>query len=158
MRAQLILMCGLPGAGKTTIAHQIEQETGAVRFSTDEWTADLGIDFYDENRANLQTRLDRLWKQLLTSGLSVILEDGSWKRAERDALRHVGSEVGALTVLHYFDIQFDELWRRLEIRNTEKPYGAAPITKELLSDCWSRIERPDAAELELFDRHVIHSA
>ena len=106
----------------------------------------------------MQSRLDALWKQLAARGLSVILEDGTWKRSERDALRRVASSLGATTVLHYFDIGLDELWRRLELRNADKPYGAAPITKDVLIDCWSsRLERPDPAELALFDHHVVHT-
>ena len=151
-------MCGLPGAGKTTLARRIEHETGCVRFSTDEWMADLGLDFDDPRRERVQSRLDALWKQLTARGLSVILEDGTWKRSERDALRRFASSVGAASVLHYFDIGLDELWRRLELRNAAKPYGAAPITKDVLVDCWSsRLERPDPAELALFDHHVVHT-
>lgn len=151
-------MCGLPGAGKTTLARRIEHETGAVRFSTDEWMADLGLDLYDQRREQVQSRLDVLWKQLAVRGLSVILEDGTWKRGERDALRRVASDLGATTVLHHFDIGLDELWRRLERRNADAPFGVALITKDVLIDCWSsRLERPDPAELALFDHHVVHT-
>ena len=49
-RPALIIFCGLPGSGKTTMARERERETGAVRLSTDEWMADLGIDYFDEMR------------------------------------------------------------------------------------------------------------
>ena len=104
-RPLLILFCGLPGSGKTTIARQRERETGAIRFSTDEWMADLGIDLFDPIRDSLQARLDRLWKELLERGQSVILEDGTWKRAERDRLRQVASELNAVTEIHCFDLR-----------------------------------------------------
>jgi predicted kinase len=157
MRPRLILMCGLPGAGESTLARQIEAGTGAVRFCGDEWTADLGLDYYDEIRHRLWPRLERLWQQVLTGGLSVILEDGTWQRTERDALREFAAAVGALTEMHYFDIPFNELWRRLKARNAEAPYGSAPITHEVLTDCWTRrFQRPDVAELELFDQLAVH--
>ena len=155
-RPLLILFCGLPGSGKTTIARQRERETGAIRFSTDEWMADLGVDFFDPIRDSLQARLDRLWKQLLESGQSVILEDGTWQRAERDRLRHVASELNAVTEIHSFDLALDELWRRLEIRNAHPGYGTAPISRELLEACLIRLEKPGDAELSLFDRSVVH--
>ena len=41
-RPLLIAFCGLPGSGKTTVARELERETGAIRFSTDEWMAELG--------------------------------------------------------------------------------------------------------------------
>ncbi|GAA2176293.1 hypothetical protein GCM10009784_22180 [Arthrobacter parietis] len=79
-RPVLILFCGLPESGKTTAGCERERETGAIRFSTDEWMADLGVDYFDGLRDGLQLRLNRLWKELLERGQSVILEDGTWKR------------------------------------------------------------------------------
>ena len=89
-------------------------------------------------------------------GQSVILEDGTWKRAERDRLRGVASEMHAITEIHCFDLSVHELWRRLEIRNGNLEHGTAPITRELLEDCLLRFEKPDDAELSLFDRSVVH--
>ena len=155
-RPLLILFCGLPGSGKTTIARQRERETGALRFSTDEWMADLGVDLFDPIRDSVHARLDQRWKESLERGQSVILEDGTWKRAERDRLRQVASELNAVTEIHSFDLAFDELWRRLEIRNANLEHGTAPITRELLADCLLRFEKPDDVELSLFDRSVVH--
>ena len=78
-----ILLCGLPGSGKTTLARERERETGAIRFSTDEWMADLGVDFFDAMRDRLQTRLNDLWKELLERGQRVIVEDGPWTKIDR---------------------------------------------------------------------------
>lgn len=155
-RPLLILFCGLPGSGKTTAARRREQQTGAIRFSTDEWMADLGIDFFDPLRDNVQARLDRLWNQLLERGQSVILEDGTWKRAERDELRRIATALDVLTEIHYFDIAVDELWRRLAMRNANPAHGTVPITRELLEECRLRLDRPDDAELRLFDRRTVH--
>jgi predicted kinase len=45
----LYLVCGLPGAGKTTFAKQLELETGALRLCPDEWMAVLGVDLFDRS-------------------------------------------------------------------------------------------------------------
>lgn len=155
-RPMLILFCGLPGSGKTTVARERERETGAIRFSTDEWMADLDVDFFDPMRDRLQARLDGLWKELLAHGQSVIAEDGTWQREERDELRRVARTLFATTEIHYFDISFEELWRRLEIRNATRSYGTAPISRALLEECQIRLQRPDATELALFDRCIVH--
>ena len=138
------------------MARERERETGAVRLSTDEWMADLGVDYFDEMRDRVQARLNRLWRDLLRRGQSVILEDGTWRREERDDLRRFARSVEATTELHYFDIAVDVLWRRLDVRNADPAYGTAPITRELLIESSSRIERPDEAELALFDRCTVH--
>ena len=155
-RPALIMFCGLPGAGKTTLARERAREAGAIRISTDEWMADLGLDYFDDRRGSVQARLDALGRQLLAHGQSVLVEDGTWKRAERDELRRLAIECDATTELHVFDIPLDELWRRLEIRNRAAERGTAPITRELLLASETRLEQPDDAELALFDRWVVH--
>jgi len=63
---RLVLICGLPGSGKTTLAKQLAAETKAVRLCPDEWKHDLGIDYYDdEARVRLEGRLWRLGQELL---------------------------------------------------------------------------------------------
>ena len=45
--ARLILTCGLPGAGKTTLATQLAAERSAVRLTKDEWLWALGSSPWD---------------------------------------------------------------------------------------------------------------
>jgi predicted kinase len=157
LRPNLILVCGLPGSGKTTIARRLEQETGAVRLNIDEWVAALGVDFFDfEFRLRLESRLYEHGRTLLKLGQSIILEDGLWTRDERDRHRETACKLGATTEIHYFNLPFDELWRRLEGRNAIGAQDTVPITKELLQESWRRFERPDEAELALFTRAVVY--
>src|SRR5437773_11839741 len=102
--ARLILICGLPGSGKTTLAKQLAPKVPAVRFCPDEWKNDLGIDYYDEEmRARLEERIWRLGQELLRSGQSVILEDGSWAREARAELRLAARTLAMAAALHYRD-------------------------------------------------------
>lgn len=56
---KLILFCGLPGSGKTTLAKNLEREYKAIRLNTDEWMADLG---FDPNEEEMHLRMqNRLW-------------------------------------------------------------------------------------------------
>jgi len=153
--ARLILICGLPGSGKTTLAKQLAAEVPAVRLCPDEWKHDLGIDYYDEpRRVKLENRLWRLGQELLTLRQSVILENGFWAREERDELRLGARTLGVAVELHYLEAPVEELWRRLELRNEEARPGAAPIKREDLQKWALQFEAPDAAELALFNRLV----
>jgi len=144
----LIIVCGLPGAGKTTHATSLAAERGGVRFCPDEWMAALDVNLWDEQ---FRGRLERLqWdlgQELLRLGNVVIIEWGTWGRDERDRLRTEARVLGARTELVFLDPPVDELWRRIEARGQEDP----PIT---LADVeqWDRtIQRPDAEELAGYD-------
>ena len=150
--ARLILICGLPGSGKTTLAKQLALDLQAVRLCPDEWKHDLAIDYYDEEmRVRLEARLWRLGQELLDLGQSVVLENGFWARAERDELRLAARALHVRVELHYLEVPVDELWRRLEIRNELELPGTAPIKHEDLREWARQFEAPDAAELALFD-------
>jgi predicted kinase len=155
---RLIVFCGLPGSGKTTIARRLAPAVGAVRLNIDEWVAALGVDFWDgEFRHKLERRVYAHALELLQLGQTVILEDGTWSRSERDDLREVARTLGVSIEIHVIDLPCDELWRRLEARNAAGAPDTVPITHEILSDCWRRFERPDEAELVLFDSYVVHT-
>jgi len=154
--ARLILICGLPGSGKTTLAKQLAPKVPAVRLSPDEWKHDLGIDYYDEQRrVQLENRLWQLGQELLTLGQSVILENGFWSRKERDELRLAARALGVAVELHYLEAPDEELWRRLELRNDQARPGAAPIKREDLQKWALQFEAPDAAERALFDQAAL---
>jgi predicted kinase len=150
----LFLICGLPGAGKTTLARQLELSQPALRLSPDEWIAPLLADPADT------AELDRLrspveavqWevaKRVLALGIDVVLEWGFWSRDERARYRAEAEGLGARVELRYLEVARDELWARLARRNANLPPGTFAVTEEQL-DLWlSWFEPPAADELEL---------
>jgi predicted kinase len=150
--ARIVLLCGLPGSGKTTIARRIAGETGGVRFCPDEWMTALGIDLFDEAaRAKVEALQWALAQELVALGQTVIIEWGVWSRAERDVVRKRARELGACVELVYLDVPIDELLKRLDARNIEQPAATGVISRENLLDWVGRFEAPDAEELSLFD-------
>lgn len=154
----LFVFCGLPGAGKTSIARQVEQKTGAVRLNTDEWMADLELDFFgSEQRDLLQDRLIKHGEQLLAQKLDVILEDGQWSRQERDEKVEMAKRYGARIVVYVFDLSTEELWKRLEHRNNNLTHGAIPLTRELLDSYVELFQVPSNEELRAYDEAHIYT-
>lgn len=155
---RLILLCGLPGAGKTTLARRLADEVSAVRLGADEWMARLGINLHDEAmRDRLERLLWQLAQDLLRLGQSVILEFGFWARVERDEKRLGARALGAGVELYYLDVPIEELWRRIEQRNAESTVGSVPITREQFDSYLPYFEAPQRAELDLFDDPAVAS-
>jgi predicted kinase len=150
--ARLILTCGLPGAGKTALATQLAADRGAVRLTKDEWLTALGSSPWDEpTRVKIEQELWNLAQEILRLGVSVVLDFGLWARTERDEMRSAARGLGVGVELHYLDVPTEELWWRIQARNSEPPWESHPIRRADL-DGWLRIfQAPDAAELALFD-------
>ena len=147
--ATLVIICGLPGSGKTTHARGLEEELSAVRFCPDEWMQALRISLHDEARRDDIEQLQ--WTQarrLLSLGVSVLIEWGTWGRSERDRLRQEARGIGARVELHYLTAPTDVLFDRVQRRGMEE----VPITREEFETWDALIDIPAQDEMTLFDR------
>ena len=147
-RPRLIIVCGLPGSGKTTHATALADQHSAVRMSPDDWMDSAGINLWDaEARASIERLQWELTQELLRQGHTVIIEWGTWGRSERDTLREGARALGAAVELHYLDVPLDVLWERIHTRALESP----PMTRPQLETSAQAIDVPTEDELALFD-------
>jgi predicted kinase len=152
---RLVLICGLPASGKSTLARQLAPQLPAVRLDKDSWAIQLGRDPWDEE---FRVRLERqLWmhsQDLLAQGQSVILEWGHWARVERDEKRLGARALGVGVELHYLAVPLEELIERAERRNLSGEWTAAPMTSAHFEEWATMFQPPDEAEVLLFDKPV----
>jgi len=152
MTPRLYLVCGLPGAGKTTRALELAAATGAVRLCPDEWLEALGVGLVDwEFRFRLEPQLLRHAEELLRAGVGVIGEFASWTRAEREVIRQIAVRTGVAAELHFMDAPPEELIRR--VRQRGGPHAGVLVDKVLLEYA-GKFERPGPEEAAAFDRYV----
>lgn len=150
--ARLILTCGLPGAGKTTLAVKLAADRKALRLTKDEWLWAIGASPWDTAVGEkMEQELWRLAQEVLGLGVSVVLDFGLWARVERDEMRVVARDLGVGVELHFLEVAPDELWRRIGERNSAPPWDKAPIGRSDLDEWMTIFEAPDANELALFD-------
>ena len=151
--SRLIIICGLPGAGKTTLAQTIEGRLGAIRLNPDDWMSALAINVWDEAaRARIEALQWSLAQRLLETGNIVIIEWGTWSRSERHALWAGARALGAAVELHTATAPVEELWERIESRGAESP----PITPDQLAQWLKQFETPTQEEMAMFDRPLIN--
>jgi predicted kinase len=152
---RLVLICGLPASGKTTLARELARRIPAIRLNKDDWVTRLGHDVWDDEfRVRLEAQLWALTLELLAQGQSVILEWGHWARVERDEKRLGARALGVDVELHYLDTPLDELIARAEQRNASGEWTASPITRAHFEQWATIFQAPDEEERGLFDEPV----
>ena len=146
----LHLMVGLPGSGKTTAAKVIEEESGAIRFTPDEWQLRLfGDETDDPQHDSRHTEVEKImWElaeKLLKSGISVILDYGFWAVEERIHFCTQAARLGADFNVHFMDVSKEELLRRIAARNLRDDEPSFTIYPHHMEE-WCRYFQPVTEE------------
>jgi predicted kinase len=145
---RLIIIAGLPGTGKCTLAKELAAQHAATIFSPDDRMTFLDINLWDTARREAIERLQ--WPEaqnIMRLGGTAIIEWGTWSREERHVLRERARAIGAAVELRFLDAPVEELHRRMTERGREVP----PMSVEQLTKFSAAIERPTDAEFSLFD-------
>ena len=129
------LLCGMAAAGKTTLAKQIAQETGAVRFTLDErMLRKYGLDIFDERYAPLVHEERKLvWQEalaLLNEGGDVVFDWSLWNPELRRLWIGRVEAAGHDYKLYYLERTIAQIWARLEPRNRDETALAHQIPYE----------------------------
>ncbi|HWS31644.1 MAG TPA: ATP-binding protein [Actinoplanes sp.] len=148
MQQTLLLMVGLPGAGKTTRAVELAEAYRALRLTPDEWMLSLfGGAHPDDQRDLLEGRLIALALQALRLEVSVVLDFGFWRADERSALRWLAAAAGVPCRVMYLPVEVDVQYARVAHRQATAPDTTFPMSRAELDTWRTWFQVPGAAEL-----------
>jgi predicted kinase len=155
--ATIHVLCGFIGSGKTTFAKRIEAETGAVRFTMDDWMIPLfgehmSRDGMNRRMAFFEERFRALAVKFVEHGADVILDFGFWKRPARDDIRRWAASVGAKTRMVHFAATLGECRARVLARTAAGNDGGYSVDGDMF-DALVRLYEPPTSD-EHFDAIV----
>ncbi len=128
-RADIHLVCGSTGAGKSTYAEELAQSVDGVRFSIDEWmqrlhNADKPDEllfewFYERVQRNC-TQMRSVAERLVALGTPAVFDCGLTNKFERDIFVNWAEEQGFSVQLHFRDVPAETRWQRVQKRNASR--------------------------------------
>jgi predicted kinase len=146
--ATVYLIVGLPGAGKTTHAKELEISVSALRLTPDEWQIAL---FGDKNppdkRDLVEGKLVQLGMRAAELGANVVFDFGFWGKDERSALRWIAAAVGARSQVVYLPIDPEEQRLRVTNRFAATPNQTFHMSDVELAQWRTQFQVPDGEEL-----------
>ena len=158
-QATVYLICGFIGAGKTTFAKKLEERTGAVRITKDEWSIRLiGNDPTFDGYAEWDAKIIGLSRDfalyLAEKGIDVIMDEGFWGKEEREDLKRRISATGAEAVVYYVDTPIEKIRERVIKRNNNLTKESFGISREMLEGYLVNWQPPDEHEHYLLASEV----
>ncbi|MFC7624230.1 AAA family ATPase [Microlunatus sp. GCM10028923] len=149
------LIVGLPGAGKTTQAKELEVSESALRLTPDDWQQAIFCDDEptqwrskerEHHRDRIEGKLIEIGMRAAQLGSNVVLDFGLWSTDERSALRWIADALGLRAQVVYLPITYDEQRRRIDERYASEP-GHFLMADDELRQWHLRFQPPDPEEL-----------
>lgn len=151
----IYLIVGLPGAGKTTRAKELEVSESAVRLTPDDWQmaifrGDSPTRWRSTERADqrdlIEGKLVEIGMRAGQLGINVVFDFGLWSQDERSALRWIANSLGIRAQIIYLPIDYEEQRKRITGRFGSKP-GHFQMSDLELRQWQVKFQAPDEDEL-----------
>ena len=146
--AVVYLMVGLPGAGKTCRAKELEITAPALRLTPDDWQIALFDGHNPPDRRDLvEGKLIELGMRVAELGVNVVLDFGLWSTDERSAPTVIAFAEGPGRQVVYLPVDPEEQHRRVTDRFATTPGATFRMTPAELEQWRARFQAPDEDEL-----------
>lgn len=151
----IYLIVGLPGAGKTIRAKELELSESALRLTPDDWQmavfdGDCPTQWRSKERADQRDRIEgklvEVGMRAAQLGINVVFDFGLWGKDERSALRWIANSLGVRAQVVYLPIGYEEQRRRLTDRYETEP-GQFQMSDAELKQWQVQFQAPDGEEL-----------
>ena len=159
------MVCGSPGAGKTTYSMGLAQRLKGVRFSIDEWMVGLfgkerpeplQFPWVAERVERCERLIGRLATQCARSGATPVLDLAFLRAANRADFAAIAGQAGFAVALHVLDLPADERWSRVEARNAAMSQTCALTVSRAIFDVMEKIwQPPTAAEMSAYNGEYV---
>lgn len=145
------VVIGFIGSGKTTFAKKLEKETGALRFTKDEWViAIFGHDPTFDGFETYDNRISKLAADValycLKAGNDIIIDQGFWVRSQRDEIRKKIETAGGKVQFYYVKNTHETMRQRISKRNQKPPADAFVISRQMYDGYKKYFEEPTPIE------------
>lgn len=153
--AMVYLIVGLPGAGKTTLARDLETSESALRLTPDDWQIAIFPDDHPtqwrsraraDQRDLIEGKLVEIGMRAARLGVPVVFDFGFWGRDERSALRWIAGTLGLRARVLYLPIDHETQRTRLADRYRAAP-GQFRMSDAELRRWRAQFQAPDEEEL-----------
>ncbi len=137
----LHLICGRIAAGKSTLAARLSRPSQTLCLSEDDWLAALygdrmtTLQDYVEVSAKLRQVMAPHITELLSAGLSVVLDYHANTVENRQWMRDCAQQAKAEVLLHLLDVDEETCWHRLEARNARGEHPFQPTRAQFSQIC-----------------------
>lgn len=147
---RLVIVCGVPFAGKSTLARQLARQLPGCRIDIDELNAAGGrgaggATLSPQDWDVVYAESFRLLAERLRGGYSVVYDGHCWTRWQRDNLRRIAANEGApsaVVLVTTSEEQARDRWRANRLQQTRHD-----VSDENFASALAYYERPEPDEV-----------